>query len=77
MVSIKYDKIFEFMNMKNYSVVDICKFSGVSKREMNKILSGKLDFQFLSLVKLANFLDISVDWLINLDIPLKVNEFYL
>ena len=77
MVTIKCDKLYEFMKMQGLTIADICKLSGVSKRQMNKILSGKLDFQFLSLVKLANFLEIPVDWLIiPRDMP-EVNRFYV
>ena len=65
MEGIKNDRIWQYIQENNYTLKQFCSLVGVSRRELNKILSGSFDFKFVSLFKLANFLKIPVSWLID------------
>ena len=77
MVKIKIDKIKEYMRQENYSNKKLANFVGISERELDKILSGNLEFKFLSLEKLARFLNIPVDWLFDSGETEVQTKFYL
>lgn len=77
MVKIKIDKIKEFMRQENYSNKKFANFVGISQRELDKILSGNLEFKFLSLEKLARSLNIPVDWLFDSGETEVQTKFYL
>ena len=77
MVSIKSDKLIEYMQKNNLTSKQFCGLAGISQRELNKILLGKFDFKFISLIKIANFLNISVDWLFKFDENEVMYSFYL
>lgn len=76
MVSFRFDKINEYLLVKNYSIGDFCKLTNISKREMKKILSGNLEFKVISLVRLAEFFDIPIDWLFSSEFD-EIDRFYL
>lgn len=77
MIKIKSDKIVEFMKENNYDKKKLCTNAGISKRELDKILNNDFDFKFVSLVKLANFFNISVDWLFDFGKTEVQTKFYL
>ncbi len=77
MVKIKIEQIKKVMSKNSYTMKQFCEFTGVSKKEMNKILEGELNFKFISLVKLARFFDVPVDWLLDFGITEVQTKFYL
>ena len=64
MVRIKNDRIWQYIQENNYTLKQFCLLVGISKRELNKILAGSLDFRFVSLFKLANFFKVPISWLL-------------
>lgn len=77
MVSIKSDKLIEYMQKNNLTPKQFCGLVGIGQRKLSKILLGKFDFRFISLIKIVNFLNISIDWLFKFDENEVVNSFYL
>ena len=77
MVSIKSDKLIEYMQKNNLTSKQFCGLVGIGQRKLSKILLGKFDFRFISLIKIVNFLNISIDWLFKFDENEVVNSFYL
>lgn len=77
MEKIKYEKIWQFIEENNYSLKQLVLHAGISKRELNKILTGRLDFKFVSLVKMAKFLEIPVSWLLDNGEKEVQTKFYL
>ena len=77
MEKIKYEKLWQYIEENNYSLKQLGLLVGISKRELNKILSGSLDFKFISLIRLACFLDIPVSWLFDNDEKEVQTKFYL
>lgn len=77
MVKIKNDRIWQYIQENNYTLKQFCLLVGVSRRELNKILSGNLNFKFVSLFKLANFFQVPISWLLD-DGKVEVQtEYYL
>ena len=77
MVKIKNDRIWQYIQENNYTLKQFCSLVGVSRRELNKILSGNLNFKFVSLFKLANFFRVPIYWLLD-DGKVEVQtEYYL
>lgn len=77
MERIKNDKIWKYIQENNYTLKQFCLLVGVSRRELNKILSGNLNFKFVSLFKLANFFQVPISWLLD-DGKVEVQtEYYL
>ena len=77
MVKIKNDRIWQYIQENNYTLKQFCSLVGVSRRELNKILSGNLNFKFVSLFKLANFFQVPISWLLD-DGKVEVQtEYYL
>ena len=76
MVSFRFDKINEYLKLKNYSINDFCKLADIPKREMKMILSGKLEFKVILLLKLAKFFDVPIDWLFSSDFD-EIDRVYL
>ena len=77
MVSIKGDRLIEYMQKNNLTSKQFCGLAGISQRELSKILLGRFDFRFISLVKIADYLNISIDWLFKFDENEVMNSFYL
>ena len=65
MVKIKNDRIWQYIQENNYTLKQFRSLVGLSRRELNKILSGNLNFRFVSLFKLANFFQVPMSWLID------------
>ena len=77
MVKIKNDRIWQYIQENNYTLKQFCSLVGVSRRELNKILSGNLNFKFVSLFKLANFFQVPISCLLD-DGKVEVQtEYYL
>lgn len=77
MVTIKVDKIKEYMRQKEYTNKKFSNIVGITEKELEKILSGDLEFKFLSLEKLARFLDIPINWLFDSDKSEVQTTFYV
>lgn len=77
MEKIKFEKIWQYIEENNYTLKKFRMYVGISKRELNKILAGDLDFKFVSLIKLAKFLDIPVSWLLDSGETEVQTKFYL
>lgn len=77
MVKIKSDKIVQFMKDNNFDTKKFCVVVGLSKRELNKILNNDFRFKFVSLMKLARFFDVNVDWLLDFGKTEDQTKFYL
>jgi len=77
MEKIKCEKIWQYIEENHYDLKYFCLLVGISKRELNKILSGNFDFKFISLVKLARFLDIPVTFLFENNENFTQTKFYL
>lgn len=77
MERIKNDKIWKYIQEKNYTLKQFRLLVGVSRRELNKILSGDLNFKFVSLFKLANFFQVPISWLLDSGEVEVQTKFYL
>ena len=77
MEKIKYEKIWQYIEMTNCNLKQFRLNVGISKKELYKVLSGSLEFKFSSLVKIAKFLDIPVSWLFDNDENSVQTKFYL
>lgn len=65
MIEIKRRKINQYIKKKGYSLEKFSVLTGVSVEELDKILKGDMDFKFISLVLLANFFEVPIEWLID------------
>lgn len=77
MIKVKAEKIKQYMAQENYEKKKFCVIVGITERELDKTLDNDLEFKFLSLVKLARFLDIPVEWLLDSGVPEVQTKFYL
>ena len=65
------------MKKNSYTKRQFCVNVGITEMELNKILSGNLDFKFVSLIKLARFFDVDVEWLLDFGQIKPLPKFYL
>ncbi len=77
MVKIKSVKIYKIINEKGYTLKKFASVVGITLSELNKILNNDFNFKFISLVKLARYFDVDVDWLLNFGEIKEVTKFYL
>ena len=77
MEKIKSSKIWKFIEENDYTLKQFRVKVGISKRELSKILTGRFDFKFSSLIKIASFCDIPVNWLIEDNKKEVQTKFYL
>lgn len=77
MVKIKVDTIKICMEDENCSKKKFAVIVGITEKELDKILSGDLEFKFLSLEKIARFLGVQVDSLLDFGPTEVQTKFYL
>ena len=77
MIKVKSEKLKEYMKKEKYTRKSFSNLVGITERELNKILSGYMDFKFISLVLIARFLEIPVEWLLDSGVPEVQTKFYL
>ena len=77
MIKIKTKQIKQYMAKEKYEKKKFCVIVGITEREFDKILNNDLEFKFLSLVKLARFLNVPVDWLLDSGVNEVQTKFYI
>lgn len=77
MVKVKSNKIKQYIKRSKFTQKQFCELVGITQRELSKILSGEYDFKFSSLIKLANFIQLPVEFLIDFGSVKVQTTFYL
>ena len=65
------------MKQENYSNKKFANLVGITDRELNKILNGFMDFKFISLVLIARFINVPLEWLLDFGRTDVQTKFYL
>lgn len=77
MIKLKVKTIKDFMKSSKYNKNQFSELVGITRSELDIILKGNLDFKFSSIIKLANFLKIPIEWLFETPNTHVQTSFYL
>lgn len=65
-------RLSKAMSIRNVRAIDIVNATGISESALSQYISGKISPKRSNLIKIADFLEVNVSWLIGLDVPMEL-----
>ena len=60
-----YEKVYELLKLRGIKWIDLAKLTGVSAKTLSSMKMQKINPSFITVKRIANALDISIDELVN------------